>query len=343
MDRGVGTRVFVSAARADHAFSALLARALRDAGADVWLSDHAPNDAPDGVSREADELRSRSVFLAVLSPAAYASDVVRDACAEAYRLDEMEPGRALLPVMAPGFGPYRAGDAIGRVLRKLGLRRAVRVTSPAPASRSATAPLLAQARSLGVQLFSPDALSQACQLFERATQFDPEDVSAWSGLGDMCALLQRDAEALAAFERALALTPGNAELWCDVAAMRSRLGDYSAALVAYERALAIDPDTPRALEQRGRMLVALRRPAEALASYEAALAHRPEEAHLWHAHGNALQALDRHAEALVSFDHALALWPHFTWVWRDKATSLRALDRQAEALDAERHAAGLGS
>jgi len=340
MHRGDRARIFVSATQADLAFGALLAHALSDAGADVWLSGGASGDDGDDVERE---LRSRPVFLAILSPAAFAASEVRDACALAYALCEEEPGRVFMPVMAPGYGPYRASEAIARTLRKLGLTRPVRVPSPVPQSLPETTALLSQAQSLATKLFSPDALSQARQLFEHATQLDPEDVSAWSGLGDMCALLQRDAEALAAFEHALTLSPENAELWCDVGAMRSRLGDHAVALAAYERALALDPDSPRALEQRGRMLVALQRPIEALASYEAALARHPDEAHLWHAHGNALQALARHADAIASFDRALALWPHFTWVWRDKAVSLRTLGRHGEARDAERHASGWAS
>jgi tetratricopeptide (TPR) repeat protein len=337
MDHGVRTRIFVSAALADRAFSALLARALGDAGADVWLSGDASGE--DGER----ELRSRPVFLAVLSPAAFASGEVRDACALAYMLSESEPGRIFLPVMAPGFGPYHASESIARTLRKLRLTRPVRVSSPVTRSHPETAALVSQAQSLATRLFSPDALAQARQLFEHATQLDPNDVSAWSGLGDMCALLQRDTEALAAFERALRLTPSNAELLCDIGAMRSRLGDPAAALAAYERALALDPDSPRAMEQRGRMLIALRRPDEALATYDAALAQHPDEAPLWHAHGNALQALERHADAIASFDRALSLWPHFAWVWRDKAASLRALGRHGEAYDAERHASGWAS
>lgn len=334
MDRRVHTRIFVSAAPADRAFSALLDRALRDAGADVWLQSAA---SPWADAQR--ELHDRAVFLPVLSHDALACEAVRDACALAYTLTESEPGRVFLPVMAPGYGPYRASEAVNRTLRKLGLTRPVRVSAPPqPSGESGT--LLVQAQSLSTKLFSPDALAQACQLFERATRLDPTDVSAWSALGDMCALLQRDAEALAAFERAVALAPHNPELWCDVGAMRSRLGDHAQALAAYETALALDPDSPRALEQRGRMLVALHRAEEALTSYEHALAGHPEEAHLWHAHGNALQELGRHGEAIVSFERALALWPHFTWVWRDKAISLRALGRHAQALEAERRASG---
>jgi tetratricopeptide (TPR) repeat protein len=340
MHRGDRARIFVSVTQADRVFGELLARALSEAGADIWLSGGASEE--DGVDEER-ELRLRPIFLAILSPAAFASGEVREACALAYALCEQEPERVFLPVMAPGYGPYRASEAIARTLRKLGLTRPVRVPSPVSHSLPETTVVLSQAQSLATKLFSPDALAQARQLFEHATQLDPGDVSAWSGLGDMCALLQCDADALAAFEHALMLSPENTELWCDVGAMRSRLGNYAAALVAYEQALALDPDSLRALEQRGRMLVALERPSEALASYDAALARHPGEAHLWHAHGNALQSLERHADAIASFDRALALWPHFTWVWRDKAVSLRILGRHSEAGDAERHASGWAS
>lgn len=336
MEREGRLRVFVSAAPTDRAFAATLSRALREAGADVWLETSVTLQP-----QSEHEVLSRPVFLAVLSNEALACEAVRDACAWAYTLGEREPKRRLVvPVMVPGYGPYRSSEAIARTLRKLGLSRPVRVSAPTPLPSADSGALLLQAQSLATKLFSPDALAQACRLFERATKVDPNDLSAWSGLGDMCALLQRDAEALAAFEHAVTLAPENAELWCDVGAMRSRLGDYARALDAYDHALARDPDSPRALEQRGRMLVALERPEDALAMYVRALTRHPDEAPLWYAHGNALQEIGRHSEAIRSFERALALWPHFTLVWRDEAVSLRALGREAEAIDAERRATG---
>jgi tetratricopeptide (TPR) repeat protein len=334
MQRLTGTCIFISSGPADRAFGHLLAQSLRDAGADVWLPELG---APAAEIRRA--IRRYPVFLVVLSPVAFADPDVQEACAVAYSLEGSEAHHVILPVMAPGYGPYRASEAIARVQRKLGR---LFHTKPEAATESdgEAAPLIARAQSLSVRLFSPEALNEARLLFERATQLAPSDVTAWTGLGDMCALLQRDAEALAAFERALALVPESADIWCDAGAMRSRLRDYAGSLAAYERALALDPDSPRALEQRGRMLVALNRIEEAIAAYDAALARHPDAAALWHARGNALQALGRDGEALDAYDRALALWPHFTCVWRDKAAALRTLGRHAEAFDAERHAAG---
>jgi tetratricopeptide (TPR) repeat protein len=345
------TRIFVSHSRGDRPFADLLIGALRDAGADVARSDGStgggPRDETLGDETLGDEtlgeIRARPTFLVVLSRDALASGAVQQECALAYALAQGEAGRLLLPVMAPDFGAYRASEAVERTLSKLALtpRRQSRPHSPpAPLPSSAAAPLIAQAHSFALKLLSPDALSEARLLFDHATVLSPTDVTAWIGLGDMCALLQRNQEALAAYERALALTPRNAELWCDAGAMRSRLGDHAGALDAYERALALDPDTPRALEQRGRMLVALDRASEAIAGYDAALARHADAAALWHARGNALQTLERHTEAVEAFDRALALWPHFAWAWRDKAAALRALGRHDEAYDAERRAAG---
>jgi tetratricopeptide (TPR) repeat protein len=334
MQRLTGTCIFISSSPADRAFSHLLAETLRDAEADVRLPQ--PGATPAEIRRA---IRSCPVFLVVLSPSALQDPAVQEACALAYSLEGSEPSRLLLPVMAPGYGPYRASEAISRVQRKVArLAHAKREAVAEPDSEAA--PLIARAQSLSVKLFSPEALNEARLLFERATQLAPSDVTAWTGLGDMCALLQRDTEALSAFERALTLAPVSADIWCDAGAMRSRLRDYAGSLAAYERALALDPDSPRALEQRGRMLVALNRIEEAIAAYDAALSRHPDAASLWHARGNALQALGRDGEALEAYDRALDLWPHFTCVWRDKAAALRTLGRHAEAYDAERHATG---
>jgi len=333
MGRAISTDIFVSYGGADRAFAEALARALRDGGADVRVP------TPERADGDAEgDIRARPTFLVVLSPASLASPAVRAECALAYTLHAREPGRRFLPVTAPGYGPYGATEAIAQLLRRLDLAPRAGISLPPPPARfDDLAPLLAQAQSLAVQLFSPDALTGARQLYERATRLTPDDVAAWTGLGDMCALLQRDTEALAAFERALVLTPRSADLWCDVATMRARLGDQAGALAAYERALALDPDSPRAIEQRGRALVALGRAGEAVAAYDAALARQPETAALWHARGNALQVMERHVEAIAAFERALSLWPHFSCAWRDMAAALRALGRHAEAYDAERH------
>src|SRR5579884_351010 len=78
MDHGSRVRVFVSAAPTDRAFAALLCRALRESGVDVWLETTtvlAPNSER--------ELRARPIFLAVLSEQALACEAVRDACGTA--------------------------------------------------------------------------------------------------------------------------------------------------------------------------------------------------------------------------------------------------------------------
>ena len=104
-------RIFLSHSSTDKDFADALARALRDAGADVWCDSthlgfgHLRRD----ISKQ---VASRPVFIVVLSKQAFASRWVTDECDWAYDLyeDEQQRGeqnRIIVPVVA---GPIETND-----------------------------------------------------------------------------------------------------------------------------------------------------------------------------------------------------------------------------------------
>lgn len=351
------TSVFLSSAPADNAFVTRLARAIEAAGATAWRADRLADHPPDSWN---EFVRTHASFVVVLSDAALASDAIQAQCALAYALAADDPSRRFVTVMVPQYGPDSPTATMTHTLRKLGLipphrspsprslpatPPASAVSAPSPSSAPSSSqplpirPLLAQSHGLSDALFPAESLERVCQLYEEVTQLAPENAAAWNALGDICALLEQNTDALAAYQHALRLEPMSAELCCTMGAMYTRLGRFEDALASYEQALRLDADSPRALEQRGRALVAVGRVDEALAAYDDALAAQPASAWLWHARGNAFYELRRMTDALDSYERALAIWPHFTCVWKDKAEVLRALGRVDEARQAERRLA----
>jgi len=159
-------RIFLSHSREDADFCRELAQALRAAGADVWYNEHGLDLGQFMAAIEL-EVRSRPVFVAVLSPAALGSGTVYAECAWAATYARRDPSRVFLPVLAEAVDPgalwtflhdfqpvatasvelYPRQEAIRRTLHALALGpgaggsrggRGSMAGAPAPASVGAT-------------------------------------------------------------------------------------------------------------------------------------------------------------------------------------------------------------
>jgi CheY-like chemotaxis protein len=133
-------RIFVSHSSTDNTFCAAIVNALTDAGADVWYDDQSMGAGHllDVIQRE---LRARSVFIVILSKAAFTSQWVTDECQWAFNLTKREPDRVILPITAqpiepsdfntwlfledykrieaPGYQPLPLPEAISQTLKTL--------------------------------------------------------------------------------------------------------------------------------------------------------------------------------------------------------------------------------
>lgn len=83
-------KIFVSHSHKDAAACHALVDALRGAGADVWYDEHNMGSGKlmEAVERE---LRARPVFVVIFSPAALASEWVREESSWAYKLYRRDP------------------------------------------------------------------------------------------------------------------------------------------------------------------------------------------------------------------------------------------------------------
>ena len=338
-------RIFVSHSSQDAAFCDQLVRALRGAGADVWVDQDNLAAGPllDELMRQ---LRERPVFIVVLSRAAIGSPWVHRECAWAYSLYDREPQRVLLPVVAqpiersdfdtllfleeflrveaPGYRPYPAQEAVARTLHLLSLAPAgERPHTLAPHPHENAPDLLARGRSL----LAGGRAGEALAFFERAGQVAPRDFDAAFLTGYTLSLAGHHPRALAAFDHALTVRPEDATAWANKGTSQLYLERYTDALASYERALALRGDLAGAWNGKGYALLKIGRPQEALVCADRALKLEPGAAETWDTKGAALNALGRYEEALRCLDHALALNPGLAESRANRLVALRGLGR----------------
>jgi predicted O-linked N-acetylglucosamine transferase (SPINDLY family) len=108
----------------------------------------------------------------------------------------------------------------------------------------------------------------------RAAAADPNDLSAWSNLGDALFELKRYQEAIACYEKVLASAPGNRSVWRKCARARAARGGV-AGWSETDAQPVIDPADADAWAQRAGFLVAAERFSEAAAASDRALAIDP--------------------------------------------------------------------
>lgn len=314
-------RVFVCHHPADSTFTNQLVVALREAGADVWYDQQSEQMlASEGVPANIDdELRSRPIFCAVLSPAALSSIRIRDTCGRAVWRAQDDHMHLILPIVAapigddediwlflrdftrieaPGVQPFPGPEAIQRTLHTLALPATVDV--PLPDNRiDRSIALVDRARALAAQ--------------------------------------QHFSEALADVDQALDLSPRMFQAWAIKAWLHWYQDEGELALTATDRAQELYQHSARVWVCRARALNLLHRPDEALAAVDRALRLRGKDEAAWNAQGEAFFVGERFEEALAAFDHALALAPDYLYAWYGKAyvlTLLNRLDAAAQAYEA---------
>ncbi|MGI9199637.1 MAG: tetratricopeptide repeat protein [Woeseiaceae bacterium] len=188
------------------------------------------------------------------------------------------------------------------------------------ATNSEAYDLVLQARYLHRQS-TPEALTKAIELFNRAVEVDPEYASAWAGLAleymsqaDQALLPFEESYVLAreAANRALSLDPENVAAHRGLGWIaRNYDGDYATAARHYERALAMEPSNIDSVSTAAFMAMSLGRIDQAVELAEFMITRDPVSAM-----GNTELGLfylyaGRLDDAIASFRTALTLSPDY--------------------------------
>lgn len=179
---------------------------------------------------------------------------------------------------------------------------------------------------------------KAIDYFRRATQDDPEDPAAWSGLGSCYAGLDQSAEAVGAYRQAIEADPRDPAAHVHLANYFSRLGRTDEAIAAYTRAIEIDPRFEPARFNLGMLLLREGRYEEGRLQFDALARINPEAAPAFFNAGVASARLGRFEEAVGPLRETVRLQPEFAPGWYTLGEVYRALGRTRERAASYREA-----
>ena len=97
----------------------------------------------------------------------------------------------------------------------------------------------------------------AAQIFklEKMTEENPDDVAAWTNLGNLYFDTDNHKKAIMAYKTSLSLNPKNANVMTDLGVMYRRSGQPEKAVESFDKAAEIDPSHETSLYNKGIVLM----------------------------------------------------------------------------------------
>lgn len=181
----------------------------------------------------------------------------------------------------------------------------------------------------------------AADLFRDIVADNPDDATAYEGLGTACFSLGELEDAIDAFRRVTQLKPAEARGFINLGAIYNRRGDHQQALQTLRKALQKDRSSADAYYNMGVAHKGMNQLRMAVSAYREAIRLAPEmaEAHLNLA--NVYSAMDNPTQAITHYQKALEIRPDFERAARglqqarqtqeERRSSARSLDRFAPA------------
>jgi tetratricopeptide (TPR) repeat protein len=179
---------------------------------------------------------------------------------------------------------------------------------------------------------------KAVDYFRKATEDDPGDPAAWSGLGSCYAGMNSAEEAIAAYKRAVQANPGDESGYFHLANYYGKLGRFEEAIAAYREAIGVNPRFEAAHFNLGVVLSRLGRFEEGKDQFETVTRLNPEAAPAHYNMGIAYSQLGRFTEAIAAQTQAIRLTPNFAPAHLALGEALTGLGRSDEALRAYKEA-----
>jgi tetratricopeptide (TPR) repeat protein len=179
---------------------------------------------------------------------------------------------------------------------------------------------------------------QALEYFRKATETDPSDADAWSGLGSCYAGLNHPEDAITAYRQAIAANPRDEAAHFFLGNYLSQLGRLPEAVAAYQEAIAINPQFEPAYFNLGLVFSRQGRHEEGRRAFESVVRLNPEAAPAHYNAGLAYSQLGRFEDALGAQKTAIRLDPDFAPAYYAMGEAFDRLGRDAEGARAYREA-----
>jgi tetratricopeptide (TPR) repeat protein len=200
-------------------------------------------------------------------------------------------------------------------------------------------PRMAQAlceKGFGLSISGEDG--RAVEYFKKATENDPTDSEAWSGLGSCYVGLNHPEEAISAFKHAIQANPRDETSYFHLANYYHKLSRYAEAITAYREAIAINPQFEAAYFNLGVALVRLGRYDEGREAFESVVRLNPGAMPAHYHAGLAYRQLGKFEEAVRAQKNAIRLNPEFAPAYFAKGEAHGKLGQKKEEIEAYKEA-----
>jgi tetratricopeptide (TPR) repeat protein len=190
----------------------------------------------------------------------------------------------------------------------------------------------------GFSLYINGESRQALEYFKKATESDPSDPAAWSGLGSCYAGLNDPEDAIAAYKQAIDANPRDEAAYFHLGTYYDKLGRFEEAIDAYRQAIAISPQFEAAYFNLGLVLSRLGRFDEGRQAFETVTRINPEAAPAYYNAGIAYSQMGWFEDAVKAQKSVIRLQPDFAPAYFAMGEALYKLGREPEGFGAYREA-----
>ena len=179
---------------------------------------------------------------------------------------------------------------------------------------------------------------KALEHFKKATEADPSDPAAWSGLGSCYAGLNDPEDAIAAYKQAIEANPRDGASHFHLGTYYDKLGRLEEAIGAYRRAIDLSPQFEAAYFNLGLVLSRLGRFDEGRQAFETVTRINPESASAYYNAGVAYSRMGWFEDAVRAHKNVLRLKPDFAPAYFAMGEALYQLGREPESIGAYKEA-----
>jgi len=179
---------------------------------------------------------------------------------------------------------------------------------------------------------------KALEYFKKATESDPSDSAAWSGLGSCYAGLNNPEDAITAYKQAIEASPRDETPQFHLGNYYGKLDRFEEAIAAYQLAIGINPQFEAAYFNMGVALSRLGRFSESLNAFETVTRINPEAAPAYYNAGIAHSQLGSFEAAVKAQRKVIRLNPDFAPAYFAMGEAFYRLGRETEGADAFREA-----
>jgi tetratricopeptide (TPR) repeat protein len=187
---------------------------------------------------------------------------------------------------------------------------------------------------LGLAFQNNHESKRAMLAYQRAREYNPENLQAWFNGG----MIQHEEgmlhPALQCYLRAIDLDPEQSKIWCNLGALQFQLGEFEHSVESLNRAVGLKPDYARAWDNLAGSLCALDQLAEAERCCHRALNYKSDYADPSFKLGTIYFQEGRMEEAEKAFRKVLEINPGYPLAGHYLAMVLARTNRLKEALEA---------